>query len=1112
MRPMSFRRISLFIWFCVPVFALKAQPNRYGLPYIQNYHYTETGGGEQNWGITQDRRGVIYVANNDNGILEFDGNSWRSYPVPGNVAVRSVVAGDDGFIYAGLEGDFGRLEPDLRGSLHYKSLLDSIQREAYSEDDFWRTYYNEDKVYSCGRQAIIVFDAARSEIFTIDPPENSTLTFFIGPQMYISNVDAGLIKSVGEEFVPVNGGGYFSGRFISGLVAMDSDHLLVSTFNQRLYLLDTLDGTIDSTFLKPDLMEELVSARMIYMQKPGRDIYIGTREGGLFVLNDRWELKEKFSVNEGLLDNAIPHFIFDPGPGGESALWIAHWKGISRVDIHSPFRSVSVGPGIGDMYGRGRGELITDLEEFGGDLYVSTLGGLLQHHQSRENMRLRPVRGIRGEINDLQVVKPAAGNEFLLAAGDERTFVLDRNMQMAILPSGGRRLLVDRNAPGVLYTGHDQFKAFQYKGGQWEEVLHLDLGTGIMSMCQDRYGLIWIATPTGLIRLKLQGVREPALQYFNAENGLPPGSIEVFAEPGSQELLVGSREGFFRFDYIQEKLLYDSLYNSILPEGRNSIRTIHRGADNLIWVSFENEHGGWNILAARRTDSGFQKVYERSFLTLAPMISADVFYTDPEGQLWFSRANELIHFDKSRAIETRDSIEVLMRNVRIAGDSVLFDGTYFTANSVGELSPILGQTRETQPRIKHHYRDIEFRWSAPYYQNERQIQYTYYLEGFSRDWSEWSPERSVKFTNLPYGKYEMQIKARNVFGDESPVSAYAFSILKPWYATITALLLYFILITSLVIFVIFYTRRLRSRAELLEKQNKEIELQKKKLELLNEEITTQRDEIEAQRDSILGQKELIDRQKNAITDSIQYARRIQDALLPAREVMRYMLPKHFVFYQPKDIVSGDFFWVDKRDEIVHIAVADCTGHGVPGAFMSMLGISLLNEISGKGNVLSTDEIMDELRDQLIAALGQSGEMYEARDGIEMSLVALNTRNREVQFTGANQDIYTFLKGEMVVIKGDRMPVGIHSEGGKPFSAQTFKLNRGDTLYMLTDGYPDQFGGPKRKKYGTLRLKSLLTGLQTSIMHDQKAAVEKEFDTWKGDHEQIDDVLMIGIQV
>ena len=121
-------------------------------------------------------------------------------------------------------------------------------------------------------------------------------------------------------------------------------------------------------------------------------------------------------------------------------------------------------------------------------------------------------------------------------------------------------------------------------------------------------------------------------------------------------------------------------------------------------------------------------------------------------------------------------------------------------------------------------------------------------------------------------------------------------------------------------------------------------------------------------------------------------------------------------------------------------------------------------------------------------------------------------NNEVQFTGANQDIYTFQKGEMVVIKGDRMPVGIHSEGGKPFSAQTFKLNRGDTLYMLTDGYPDQFGGPKRKKYGTLRLKSLLTGLQTSIMHDQKAAVEKEFDTWKGDHEQIDDVLMIGIQV
>jgi serine phosphatase RsbU (regulator of sigma subunit) len=139
-------------------------------------------------------------------------------------------------------------------------------------------------------------------------------------------------------------------------------------------------------------------------------------------------------------------------------------------------------------------------------------------------------------------------------------------------------------------------------------------------------------------------------------------------------------------------------------------------------------------------------------------------------------------------------------------------------------------------------------------------------------------------------------------------------------------------------------------------------------------------------------------------------------------------------------------------------------------------------------------------------------MYETRDGIEMSLVAINTQSREIHFTGARRDLYTFQKGELVIVKGDKMPVGIHSEGGKPFSAQKLVLNRGDTFYMFTDGYPDQFGGPHRKKFGSIRLKKLLTDMQTSIMYDQHTIIKDAYDKWKGGFEQIDDVLMMGIQL
>jgi len=1048
----------------------------------------------------------------DPAILEFDGDSWRSIPVPNRLPVRSLVLGNDGFIYAGLDGEIGRLEPDRQGNLHYRSLLDSTQRNAFSGIDFWRSYYHDGKVYFCSLQAIIVFDVESRGISLLDTPETAFLTFQIGSHLYTSTLGMGLMKYVGDRFIPVPGGALLSGKNISGLLPLDMGRFLISTFYQKLYILDTLEESIDSTFMDPSLMDEISAAGMIYMQSLGNNVYLGTREQGLYIINDRWEIRERVSEEEGLLDNFVPYFIFDTDPAGHSVLWMALSNGISRVDLDNPFRSYSVGPGTRGMYGRGRSEQITDLDQLGDDLYVATQSGLLQRQGNSGRVRFRPVRGIREELYDLQVMEPSPGVSFLLAAGNQRIFLLDRNMQTSTLPAGGRKLLVDMSEPDVLYTGTDKFRAFRYNGGRWEEFLNVEIEGVIMSMCQDGGGNIWISTMRDLLRLRPQENAEPELLYSGDFTGPSRGALRLFTDPVDHELLVGTREGFFRLDTVGASLVYDSLYNAVLPEGTNNIRTFHRGADDLYWFSFENEYSSWNVLAATRTDSGFQQVHQRVLQALPSRFSTDVFYTDPDKQLWFSRANELVHFDPGRIIDSQGRFEILIRKVTISGDSLLFNGNFFTTNASGELLPALEQSEDNIPRLKHVYRDIEFEWSAPYCQNQREIRYTYFLEGFSKNWAEWSHERSAKYTNLPFGKYEMQVKARNIYGDESPVFSYSFSILRPWYLTIAAIFLYAVLLASVVVIVTLYTRRLRSRAELLEKQNREIELQKQELELLNEETTSQRDEIERQRDSISEQKDLIDRQNNAMTDSIQYAKRIQDAVLPAKEVMRYLLPKHFVFYRPRDIVSGDFYWVDKRDESVLVAVADCTGHGVPGAFMSMLGISLLNEISSKFTSNPTNEIMDELRDRVIAALGQTGDKYETKDGIEMSLVAINTNTREVQFTGANHNLLTFQQGELVIVNGDPMPVGIHSESSTLFSARTVKLNRGDSLYMYSDGFIDQFGGKDRKKYGSQQLKTLLTRLQNNIMLDQKAAIEKTYDDWKGANEQIDDVLIVGIKV
>jgi serine phosphatase RsbU (regulator of sigma subunit) len=1114
MFPMVFKKTSLLVLLLGLLMpSVHAQPNPYGLPRIHNHHFSETGGGEQNWSIVQDFRGVIYVGNHDNGILEYDGSSWRTIPVTGDTPVRSMVSGDDGWIYAGLEGDFGRLEPDRSGEMHFRSLVDSTVFSIGPEVRFWKTYYREDKVYFCSPAGIYVFDPVSEQSSLIETPANSFFSFFVHQDLFLGNYATGLMKYEEKAFVPFRGGGFFKEKNISGLVAFDHNQYLVATFDQGLFLLNIENGNIDSTFLNPALKETLAEAVVINLQVQENRIFAGTAFEGLFILDRQGNIMEVLSEYNGLIDNAMADVLLPDTEQRRNSLWIAHWKGISRVDINSPFRSVSVGPGRMGFGGVNTGELITDITEFQGQLFVSTMGGLQRMSTNPQRPGFRPVRGIRGEIHDLQVLEPVPGKEYLLAIGNDRTFVLDANLDFTSLEAGGQKLLTDPADPGIFYVAKNHLTRFRYQAGQWKEDLKVELENEAMQMSLDKEGYIWITTRSSLLRLDISVDGPDQIKSYDEGIGLPDmNNLILCSDPQSRDLLVGTSNGIYHYDYRLDTVYYDSLFNQPLPEGRNRIAALHRGAEDLYWFSFENQFLGWGIVGARRSRSGFEVIYDRSFRTLSQSVPTPTFFTDDHRELWFSKSDRLFHFDPSLANETEEPFDLLIREVRIDEDSILFYGTNFIEEASGQLRPQSQQSESAVPGLKYQYREIEFQWSSPYFQQERRIQYSYFLDGFSKNWSNWDRNRSAKFTNLPHGYYTMQVKARNIYGDESPVASYAFSISRPWYATFLAISLYLILGSSLTVSIILYTRQLKRRAELLERQNKEIELQKKELESLNEEITSQRDEIEAQRDSLTAQKELIGKQKNALTDSIYYAKRIQDAVFPADEVLRFLLPKHFVFYRPRDIVSGDFYWVDKKDETVWIAVADCTGHGVPGAFMSMLGISLLNEISGQYSGQPTNEIMDELRDQVISSLGQTGDKYEARDGMEMGLIAINTRTREVQFTGAMHNLVTFQKGKMVIIKGDRMPVGIHAESSTLFSVTNLKLDRGDTLYLFSDGYADQFGGEQRKKYGSVRLKSLLKKLQNNIMHDQKEALTKEFETWKGEEEQIDDVLMVGIKL
>jgi serine phosphatase RsbU (regulator of sigma subunit) len=342
-------------------------------------------------------------------------------------------------------------------------------------------------------------------------------------------------------------------------------------------------------------------------------------------------------------------------------------------------------------------------------------------------------------------------------------------------------------------------------------------------------------------------------------------------------------------------------------------------------------------------------------------------------------------------------------------------------------------------------------------------------------------------SRLEFEKKEQQLKLEQEKKDAIAEAETRQQRLISWSAGIGLMLF--------IVFSIFIYNRFR----VTRKQNKIIEEQKALMEEKNSALETANSEVA---------------QKNKdITDSIQYAKRIQRALLASDTLLKKNLPEYFVLYRPKDIVSGDFYWANFVNGKFLIITADCTGHGVPGAFMSLLNISLLNEITLQRKITSPDLILNNVRDQIIGILNPEGTETESKDGMDCMLCSFDIKNNQVEFAAANNPLWVLKNGnsEIDEYKPDKQPVGFHSVY-KPFSLQTIPLAKGDIVYSFTDGFADQFGGPKGKKFKYKQLEELILANAHLPLNEQKNIFEKSFLSWQGDLEQVDDVLVIGVRI
>ncbi|MBW8051952.1 MAG: SpoIIE family protein phosphatase [Cytophagales bacterium] len=454
-------------------------------------------------------------------------------------------------------------------------------------------------------------------------------------------------------------------------------------------------------------------------------------------------------------------------------------------------------------------------------------------------------------------------------------------------------------------------------------------------------------------------------------------------------------------------------------------------------------------------------------------------YVDREKNIWLINSDgSLFKINKEDREQSNKYFEVFINGI-----------------NDGEGNPLLLNGLELDYRNSA----VILSFAAPFYINETSTQYQYIVEGVMKDWSEWNRNASIPFPFLSDGKYTIRVRAKNVLGKVSEEKTFSFRVMPPFWNTLWFYLLCFISVTGLVfVFIRIRERNLRRQQKILEEK---VQIRTVQLKEKNEEI---------------------EKKNQAITASINYAKRIQESILPLKENILKVLPYSFILYKPKDIVSGDFYWWSSKNGRTLIAAVDCTGHGVPGAFMSMIGNTLLNDIVNVKNIISPAPILDELHTDIKTLLHQDEKDALSPDGMDISLCSIDMEKHEIQFAGAIHHLCIVrnvaridnpTKPFIEDIESDPFSIGgMEIKAGKTnFTNHTFQMQKNETMYLFSDGFEDQFGGEDNKKFSSERFKKLLLDIHQLEMTKQEEVLNQTFEEWKGNAKQVDDVVVIGIR-
>jgi serine phosphatase RsbU (regulator of sigma subunit)/ligand-binding sensor domain-containing protein len=1116
---MVFQRLYplFFIIFFLSCFNLYAQDGSLFLTSIdaeESIRYT-------NWSVAQDKYNNMFFANRK-GIMIYDGETWELIKTP-SMPYKLHKHPSTERIFVGCNADYGYLERNKKGFYQYFSLAN----DTLTPGEFMQIEDVDSVIYFMSDKYFASFDPEKMEHRKRwYARENSPFTGIIHNRdhVFVNVWNSGLHRLQSDTLFPIVSGFYIKHNEIIFDIPYSNNRILLGTDDNELYLFDGMKFYNYQIDHNDYLRESFISGAISLSDT---SFALATLSSGVVIMNKQTnKIEHIINYQTGLPDNEV----FSLGLDNNNGLWVSHGSGVSRVPLGLPVRNFTVYPGL-----EGK---VNNVSELAGNIYVATGEGVYYLMKEEEYAEKKITVKVEEPVRQKKQEKKEEKDTGKLKSFFNKIFKSEDedNQQEEQIKTRKRVSYRTRKIKELKSVSH-KYKKIKGIDGKCEHLVvqnnHLLAGTN--------YGVYHVDT-------------------LNDVNPLMEGNYIYQIIPyNHNDFMVATRKGIFRIkcndDEWSAKYLIKDFNKPVYSLSYNYRSNIlWAGGDNCVYKIEKNETNNQYTISRKEIGSNYPKRYYTGIIDNKTYLfsSSNIFVYNERNNSFivdsslaentsefedfnyiFNQKN-LTWFHDGRKwnvlndhIKDKQKIESYLRlfdkvkNVYIDTTNLMYvvDNNIIYRIDLNKKIPEYKNFNVFYSHIKKNDKDyfrlkdfkvykesigLSFRMSAPDFLRDNSVHYQYKIQGMMDDWSDWTEDPEIKiFTRK--GKYTIKARAKNIWGQVSEAEAIHFEVPPPFIETPIFYVITGVgLVLLIVVFIKLRERKLMHDKRILEGKVKE----------RTATIEEQKEEITAQRDQILETKNQVQRKNKEITDSIEYASRIQNALLPLKDHFYKAFQDHFILFKPRDIVSGDFYWIYRKDHKIYVTAADCTGHGVPGAFMSLLGISFLNEIVShdKNSVYNAADILNNLRAKVKKSLHQENISRGTKDGMDMGLCIIDKKKNMVDFAGAYNPMILFRDGQMQEIKADRMPVGVFLSETDSFTNQRIEVKPGDTFYIFSDGYVDQFGGPKGKKFKRKALLNLLQDIYDRSMEEQLRILNHNFEEWKGTNFQVDDVILMGIRL